>query len=160
MSRLIYVVVDSRTHRVLLAHPALLVVSHARIKKQISPRNSRPLVCNISRLSALENAGLFGHTLVGVEAVTKVLAVLVGGVVGEHLAAGGALKGLEAGLALDRLCGRVLVCCQKFGLKWSIATQSRQVAQRNTFTYGFQLALRLLGACISLTIPFLLRSIS
>jgi len=53
--------------------------------------------------------GLFRHTFVGVKAVTKVLAVLVGGVVGEHLAAGGALEGLEAGLALNRLCGRVLV---------------------------------------------------
>jgi hypothetical protein len=51
---------------------------------------------------------LFGDTVVGVEAVLEVLAVLVRGVVGEHLAAGCALERLEARLALDRLGGGVL----------------------------------------------------
>jgi hypothetical protein len=51
---------------------------------------------------------LFGNTFVGVEAVAKVLGVLIRGVVGEHLAACGALEGLEARLALDGLRGRVL----------------------------------------------------
>lgn len=61
--------------------------------------------------------------------------------VGQHLAARGSLEGLEAGLALDRLCGRVLVSRQRLGL---------QIAQGNTFTYGFQLALCLLRTSISL----------
>jgi hypothetical protein len=51
---------------------------------------------------------LFGDTVFGVEAVLEVLAVLVRGVVGEHLAAGCALERLEARLALDRLGGGVL----------------------------------------------------
>jgi hypothetical protein len=51
---------------------------------------------------------LFHNTLVFVEADTKVLAVLVGCVVGKHLTARGALESLEAGLALDRLGGGVL----------------------------------------------------
>ena len=55
---------------------------------------------------------LLGDALVSVEAVAKVLAVLIRGVVGEHLAAGGALEGLEAGFALDGLGGCVLLRCQ------------------------------------------------
>jgi hypothetical protein len=45
--------------------------------------------------------GLFHSALVGVEAVLELLAVLVACVVGKHLAARGALEGLEAGFALD-----------------------------------------------------------
>jgi hypothetical protein len=51
---------------------------------------------------------LFYNTLVFVEADSKVLAVLVGCVVGKHLTARGALECLEAGLALDGLGGSVL----------------------------------------------------
>lgn len=59
---------------------------------------------------------LFGNTLVGVEAVAKVLAVLVACVISEHLAAGGSLEGLEARLALDRLGRGVLVTGSAFNL--------------------------------------------
>jgi hypothetical protein len=52
---------------------------------------------------------LFHNTLILVEANTKVLAVLVGGVIGKHLTARGALERLEAGFALDGLGGSVLV---------------------------------------------------
>jgi hypothetical protein len=52
---------------------------------------------------------LFRNTLVGVEAVGKLLAVLVRSVVRKHLLAGGALEGLEARLALDALRRDVLV---------------------------------------------------
>jgi len=51
---------------------------------------------------------LFGNAVVGVEAVLKVLGVFVGSVLGKHFAGGGALKGLEAGLAFDGKCGGVL----------------------------------------------------
>lgn len=51
---------------------------------------------------------LFRNTVGGVEAVLKLLAVLVRGVFGEELAVCGALKGLEARLALDGLGGGVL----------------------------------------------------
>lgn len=51
---------------------------------------------------------LFGNTVLGLEAVHELLAVLVRGVLGEKLAVCGALKGLEAGLALDGLGGGVL----------------------------------------------------
>lgn len=51
---------------------------------------------------------LFRLSLVRVEAIRKVLAVLVACVVGQHLAAGGALERLEAGFALDALGGYVL----------------------------------------------------
>jgi hypothetical protein len=49
---------------------------------------------------------LFRNTILGVEAVGELLAVLVRGVLGEKLAVCGALEGLEARLALDGLgCG-------------------------------------------------------
>lgn len=51
---------------------------------------------------------LFGNTVVGVEALLKLLAVLVRGVVAEHLAVRRALERLEARLALDCLGGGVL----------------------------------------------------
>jgi hypothetical protein len=51
---------------------------------------------------------LFGDTVVGVEAVLEILAVLVRGVVAEHLAVRRALERLEARLALDSLGGGVL----------------------------------------------------
>lgn len=51
---------------------------------------------------------LFRNTVVGVEAVGELLAVLVRGVFGEELAVCGALERLEAGLALDGLSGGVL----------------------------------------------------
>lgn len=52
---------------------------------------------------------LFRDTFVGVEAVGKLLAVLVRSMVRKHLLAGGALEGLEARLALDALRRDVLV---------------------------------------------------
>lgn len=54
------------------------------------------------------NLRLFSNAVVGIEAVSKLLAVLVRGVFGEQLAVCGALEGLEAGLALDGLGGSVL----------------------------------------------------
>jgi hypothetical protein len=53
---------------------------------------------------------LFRLSLVRVEAVGKLLAVLVGRVVREHLLARCALEGLEAGFALDGLGRGVLTC--------------------------------------------------
>ena len=52
---------------------------------------------------------LFRSALVGIEAVLELLAVLVARVVGKHLAARGALEGLEASFTLDGLRGSVLV---------------------------------------------------
>jgi hypothetical protein len=52
---------------------------------------------------------LFRNTLVGVEAVGELLAVLVRSVVRKHLLAGGALESLEARLALDALRRDILV---------------------------------------------------
>jgi hypothetical protein len=54
---------------------------------------------------------LFHNTLISVEADVKLLAVLVGCVIGKHLAARGALECLEASFALDRLGGGVLALC-------------------------------------------------
>lgn len=48
------------------------------------------------------------NAVVGIEAVLEILAVLVGGVLGQHLAAGGALERLEACLALDGEGGGIL----------------------------------------------------
>lgn len=65
---------------------------------------------------------LFRNTIIGVEAVSKLLAVLVRGVFGEQLAVCGALEGLEAGLALDGLGGGVLfaisICALMDGFVW------------------------------------------
>ena len=44
---------------------------------------------------------LLDYAIFGVKTVLEVLGVLVGGVLGEQLARGGALEGLEARLALD-----------------------------------------------------------
>ena len=67
-----------------------------------SPGICRPALSGHPRLR------LFRHTVVGVEAVNKLFAVLVCGMFGKELAVCGALKGLEAGLALDGLGGGVL----------------------------------------------------
>jgi hypothetical protein len=80
------------------------VVSHAPIT---SSTPSKPLQYTPSASSG-HPLRLFRNTVVGVEAVIKLLAVLVRGVFGEQLAVCGALKGLEAGLALDSLGGGVL----------------------------------------------------
>lgn len=93
-------------HSSLVAHTlsapqliAVLVVSHARVKLKMlfGPHHIKCIV------------GLFRDTIVGVEAICELLAVLVGSVVGQHLLACGALEGLEASLALDGLRGGVLV---------------------------------------------------
>lgn len=59
---------------------------------------------------SLAPSHLLRHTLVGVEAVGKLLAMLVARVVRQHLLARGALEGLEAGFALDCLGCGVLSC--------------------------------------------------
>lgn len=53
-------------------------------------------------------SGLFRNTVSCVEAVGKLLAVLVGRVIGQHLLACGALERLEAGFALDSLGSGIL----------------------------------------------------
>jgi len=58
--------------------------------------------------SLVRHPRLFRNTVVGVEAVSELLAVLVRSVFGKELAVSGALEGLEAGLALDGLGGGVL----------------------------------------------------
>jgi hypothetical protein len=78
-----------------------IVVSHAQLH-----RKRRQIY--ISSFPLAPGGILFCNTLVGIEAVAEVLAVLVRGVVGKHLAARGALEGLEASLALDGLGSNVL----------------------------------------------------
>jgi hypothetical protein len=56
-----------------------------------------------------KSEGLFRNTLIRIEAVGELLAVLVACVIGKHLAARGALEGLEARFALDCLGGGILV---------------------------------------------------
>jgi pyrimidine operon attenuation protein/uracil phosphoribosyltransferase len=75
------------------------VVSHACINRKLG---------RVARALAPKAGSLFHNTLVGVEADGKVLAVLIRGMVGKHLAAGGALESLEAGFALDGLGSGVL----------------------------------------------------
>ena len=83
-----------------------LVVSHASVNRKSRPcRFSSPVYRSFAR----DHGRLFRSALVGVEAILELLAVLVARVVGEHLAACGALESLEAGFALDRLRGDVLV---------------------------------------------------
>lgn len=98
---------------------------------------------------------LFRNTVVGVEAVGELLAVLVRGVFGEQLAVCSALEGLEAGLALDALGGGVLdmisTCAQGKG---NSATLSSNIWK----SYGFQLRLGLLGTSIALAVTLLLCS--
>lgn len=55
-----------------------------------------------------EAVKLFDNAIIGVEAVLEALGVLVGGVLGQHLAGCGALEGLEACLALDGEGGGIL----------------------------------------------------
>ena len=81
------------------------VVSHARVNSKL---------CRLVRclhVLARKCDRLFHNTLVGVEADVELLAVLVGCVIGKHLAARGALECLEAGFALDGLGGGVLASC-------------------------------------------------
>lgn len=85
----------------------MLVVSHARrprwfrhvrITIVISPPSASP-----------------GNAVFGIEALLESFAVLVRGMLAEHLAAGGALEGLEARLALDGEGGGIL---QDLGLSF------------------------------------------
>jgi hypothetical protein len=70
------------------------------------------MLANHTCRPSLVSLRLFHDALVGVEAVAEVFGVLVRGVVGQHLAAGGALERLEARLALDALRRDVLVLRQ------------------------------------------------
>jgi hypothetical protein len=63
-------------------------------------KRKHPSFTFLSRCPA-HTSRLFGNTVLGVEAVLEVLAVLVRGVIGEHLAVRRALERLEARLALD-----------------------------------------------------------
>lgn len=95
-------------------------------------------------------ARLFGHTLALVEAVAEVLAVLVGGVVCQHLLARGALEGLKARLALDGL-RRGVLC-----LVSAACNMRRSLEVLVARTYGLQLTLGLLWSTIALAITLLL----
>jgi hypothetical protein len=75
------------------------VVSHAYINRNLGRVAPHSPVRRLFRRGAL----------VGVEAILELLAVLIARVVGKHLAACGALEGLEASFALDGLRGGVLV---------------------------------------------------
>lgn len=88
---------------------------------------------------------LLDDTVLGVEAVLKVFGVLVGGVLGEQLARGGALEGLEARLALYGLCVGVLRTCEQ-------AYMYRESGN----TYRLKLALCLLGPLVRGAIALLL----
>jgi hypothetical protein len=68
-----------------------------------TPRSSSPVVSLSLTNTASSIARLFGGAVGRLETVGKLLAVLVGGVVGQQLLARGALEGLEAGFALDGL---------------------------------------------------------
>lgn len=98
---------------------------------------------------------LFRNTILGVEAVGKLLAVLVRGVFGEQLTVRGALEGLEARLALDGLgCGvlrMISICaCLKVASLWLI--------EKMWESYGLQLRLGFLGTGIALAVALLLCS--
>jgi hypothetical protein len=69
---------------------------------------SSPVVSHANK-SRTPSRRLFRNAVVGVEAVGELLAVLVGGVVRQHLLARRALERLEAGFALDGLGRGVLV---------------------------------------------------
>jgi hypothetical protein len=98
---------------------------------------------------------LFRNTIVGVEAVGELLAVLVRGVFGKQLAVCSALEGLEAGLALDALGGGVLYMISKCAHSKGVsATLSSNIWR----SYGFQLRLGLLGPSIALAVALLLCS--
>lgn len=58
-------------------------------------------------------ARLFRNTILRIEAVSELLAMLIRGVVGKHFLARGALESLEAGFALDGL--RRCVLCDPLG---------------------------------------------
>lgn len=78
------------------------VVSHARVNSKL---------CRIVRgrcALARKPDRLFHNAFIRVEADIELLAVLVGCVIGKHLAACGALERLEAGFAFDGLSGGVL----------------------------------------------------
>jgi hypothetical protein len=97
------------SHPTPLSSNIVLVAINFRHRRQLlTPRLWYLMLVSI-RWHARIAGQLLCDTLVSVEAVLELFAVLVGGVVGEHLAARGALKGLEARLALDRLGGDVLV---------------------------------------------------
>jgi hypothetical protein len=72
--------------------------------------------------SASSFSPLLRNTLVGVEAVGKLLAVLVACMIRKHLLARGALECLEAGFALDGLGRGVLgnIVSSFSGLLWCV----------------------------------------
>lgn len=92
----------------------------------------------------------FGNTIVRIEAVAEVLAVLVRGMIGQHLLAGGALEGLEAGLALDCLRGGILAVVSATCL--SNVTRTGLSGR----THSLELTLGLLGTGVALALALLL----
>lgn len=86
--------------------------------------------------------------------------MLVARVVGQHLAARGALERLEAGLALDGLGGGVLKnAALAQGFTRLGVWDSGMEREESRRTYGFQLALCLLGTGIALAVALLLCSV-
>ena len=155
---------------------ALLLRTHtpyAQIMTRLSPLNSSHFPSGISCSHHITNAftcrspkvslslvrppflRLFRNTVVGVEAVSELLAVLVRGVFGEHLTVCGALEGLEAGLALDGLGGGVLLC---ISMRIGVDKEFDMLRSISWESYGFQLRLGLLGTSIALAVALLLCS--
>jgi hypothetical protein len=99
-------------------------------------------------MAKIRGGRLFRDTVIGLEAVGEGFAVLIRGVFCEQVAVGGALEGLEARLALDRLGGSVLRGYQR---------RRRKIRGRKTC--GFQLAFRFLASLSCGALAFLLCSI-
>lgn len=109
-------------------------------------------------------ACLFHNSLAFVEAISKLLVVLVRGVIGQHLLARGALEGLEAGFALDGLCGGVLSSQRALAnvhvlvALWTSFVKVYGGGAETEETHGFELRLGFLGTAVALAIALLLCS--
>jgi hypothetical protein len=69
-----------------------------------------PLIPTPQKISAcLAPHHLFRNPIIRIKAIGELLAVLIRRMVRQHLLAGRALEGLEAGFALDGLGGGILV---------------------------------------------------
>lgn len=130
----------------LLAHRIARGISCCRSAVAIKPRR------RVTPPAQPQPAVLFRDAVRCLKAVRKLLAVLIACVIRQHLLARGALERLEARFALDGLRGGVLETL----LVTSHTTRPNIGFARRVTTYGFQLALRLLGTRIALAITLLL----
>lgn len=79
------------------------MVSHA------AHSNSSKHACLPRLIPPLVFASLLRNPIIRIKAIRELLAMLIRRMVRQHLLARGTLEGLEAGFALDGLCGGVLI---------------------------------------------------